>query len=126
MLVSIQNPDSAGDPQIKQLEAMLDKILDIQYPDRVKERLAAQNSNLPKDTLRYQVTNNRSFQATQFYSSGVSDSENAFWGLSSPTATSQNVNNQTFLAAVHDNQKIQDDQTVKLRLLQNVFIIKRM
>lgn len=34
-----ENGGGAADPQMQQLEGMLEKILDIQHPDRVKERL---------------------------------------------------------------------------------------
>lgn len=37
-LLKVNNTGSNDDPEIKQLEGTLDKILDIQHPQRVKER----------------------------------------------------------------------------------------
>lgn len=120
MLSSLKTADTTGDPEMKQLETMLDKILDIQHPERLKERLQDKNENTTKDTLRYAVSNAQSSNHADFYSGDPSGSENAFWGLSSSITAGDD--SQTFLAVIHENQKIQDDQTIKLRLLQNIFI----
>jgi conjugative transposon TraM protein len=103
------------------LEAMLDKILDIQHPERVKERLTIRQKVNRKDLLSYQVRKNKTEPAFDFYPASNAQTDNAFWGLpSSLSATTQE--SQTFIAAIHENQKIQEGQSIKLRLLQDIFI----
>ncbi len=122
MLSSLKTPDTSTDPEMKQLESMLDKILDIQHPQRVNDRLKQGADEKKKDTLNYmtpivQAPNN----SLGFFSHNPSGTNNAFWGLSPEIIA---YNDQSFLAVIHENQKIQDEQTIKLRLLQNVFIDK--
>lgn len=121
MLAGLQTSDTTGNPEMKQLESLLDKILDIQHPERIKGRLKDISQDVKKDTAKYTVSNTQSSNlSSEFFTDDLSRSENAFWGLSSPVTAA--ADNRAFLAVIHENQKIQDDAPVKLRLLQSVFI----
>jgi len=116
LLAGIQATDTSANPEVKQLGELLDKILDIQHPERVKER----SSNQPtpqKDTALFSVSTRAA--EVNFFHTENTDSENPFYGLQK-AITADKTN--TVLAVIHENQKIQDGQTLKFRLLQNIFV----
>lgn len=107
MLASHNNTDT-GDPEMKQIDGMLDKLLDIQYPDRVKERLQGNQNNRVRNALSVSPT-------------PAIESTTGFYGLQSDTVT-DTVSNQTILATIHETQTVQNGSTVKLRLLQDMYV----
>lgn len=111
----------APDPELQQLDNMLTKILDIEHPQRVRERLQQQSLDkrgvvfpvktkpaIPKADL-LQPTNNTvtELQGNQFYESGNN--------LSSQYQTA-------IPAVVHETQTLVSGATIKLRLTDAVFI----
>lgn len=123
LLIAAQNGDTAtGNPEMKYLEGMLDKILDIQHPELVKARLKNQKKTITNDTLRYQVAAYPTSESDLW--SDRKTSENEFWSLASQIENTQS-HFTTFLAVVHGDQEIlinETEQILKLRLLENVFI----
>ena len=96
---------NSQDPQLKQMEGMLDKILDIQHPDRVKKK-TLENSN---DTGRIFLVKD---EPTYKYDTG-------FYGMSEPShETFQNA----LQAVVHQTQTLVNGSVVKLRLMSDLFI----
>jgi conjugative transposon TraM protein len=110
-----------ADPELQQLDNMLTKILDIEHPQRVKERLQQQSMDkrglvfpvetkpdIPKaDLLQPQ---NKAFSepsGNAFY-----ESEN-IWSAQNETAIP---------AVVHETQTLVSGATLKLRLTEDVFI----
>lgn len=106
-MVATNNADT-GDAEMRQIDGMLDKLLDIQYPDRVKERMQADQGKTVRSTLPV--------------SSGPAiENTTGFYGLQSDTAT-ETAKSQTILATVHETQTVQNGSTVKLRLLQDMYV----
>lgn len=112
---------STTDPELRQLDNMLTKILDIEHPQRVRERLQQQSLDkrglvfpvktkpaIPKADL-LQPTNNTvtELQGNQFYESSNN--------LSSQYQTA-------IPAVVHETQTLVSGATIKLRLTDAVFI----
>src|SRR5690606_35827241 len=111
----------APDPELQQLDNMLTKILDIEHPQRVSERLQQQSLDkrgvvfpaktrpaIPKADL-LQPTNDAvtELQGNQFYESG------------------NNLSSQyqaAIPAVVHETQALVSGATIKLRLTDAVFI----
>ena len=100
-MMNIMNKDDTEDPEMKQLNGTLEKILDIQHPERIKER------KKPKDKGTFIVE-------TRSDSSVV-----GFYGYSNET---ENVNENAIEAVVNENQSLVNGAVIKLRLANDVFI----
>jgi conjugative transposon TraM protein len=116
--------DGSGDPEMKQLNGMMEKILDIQHPERVKERIRqtseehkgqvfAVNTNNGKD-LNSLLINNRTVVQSKFATNG-------FYSLDEDVVHDTVVGN-AIRAMIHQTQTLVDGSIVKLRLLDDVFI----
>lgn len=118
LLSQAQNSDTDSNQEMKQLQSVLDKMLDIQYPERVKERLS---KNIEKQAKTiYEVTTNEG--AYQNDSARSIISENSFWGLNEEELLSDSNDITTISSVIHQDQLLQDGSVVKLRLLQDVYI----
>lgn len=104
-LLRVNKAGSSDDPEMKQLENTLDKILDIQHPQRVKER-----SQKNKDAA-YVV---RKF-------SGVDTIVKGFYSFSDDKEL-ERADQNAIEAIVAANQTIVNGAVVKLRLLNDVYI----
>lgn len=121
------------DPELKQLDGMLEKILDIEHPERVSEQLKAQSG---KEAGRvFPVTSavntgNISLLERPFIPHLPDDSslpiasdfqQNVFYDLSRPV-TQESISHQAITAVIDETQTLISGATVKLRLLQDVYI----
>lgn len=104
-LLRVNKAGSSDDPEMKQLENTLDKILDIQHPQRVKER-----SHKNKDAA-YVV---RKF-------SGADTIVKGFYSYSDDKEL-ERADQNAIEAIIAANQTIVNGAVVKLRLLNDVFI----
>lgn len=118
------------DPQLQQLDNMLNKILDIEHPERVKNRLQQESQNnvgmvypvevkpdiSQADLLQPEtkIDSNQTVLSVEAHTSG-----NAFYG----SGTSSDTESETAITAVvHETQTLVSGATIKLRLTQPVFI----
>ncbi len=92
------------DPEEARINSMLDKILDIQHPERVGERRLSS----PKAGEGLAVT---------AVSNGHAET---FFGLDEELTASDSAN--TFEAVVHNTQEIVAGSTVKMRLLNDIYV----
>ena len=121
------------DPELKQLDGMLEKILDIEHPERVSEQLKAQSE---KEAGRvFPVTSaantgNASLLERPFIPHLPDDSslsiasdfqQNTFYDLSRPV-TQESISHQAIAAVIDETQTLISGATVKLRLTQDVYI----
>ncbi len=112
------------DPEIEQLNGMLDRILDIQHPERVKENIWKSAVNRKDETVEVSpkrednmvslITGRKANQSTDIGEAGTNKFYSAYDG--------QQANQlQTAInAVVYGTQTVVDGSTVKLRLLQDV------
>lgn len=116
--------DGSEDPEMTQLNGMMEKILDIQHPERVRERVRqtseahkgqvfAVNMYVSKD-VNGLLVNNRTPAQSNF-------STNRFYSLDEDV-NADSVRGNAIRAMVHQTQTIVDGSIVKLRLLDDVFI----
>lgn len=105
MMQGMQSNDE--DPQIKQLSTVMDKILDAQHPERVKERMIEQPVS---STKFYNRISDRAADDT---------SVAGFYGMD---AVNKTVVSNAIRAVVHEQQELVNGAIVKLRLLQPLFI----
>ncbi len=107
-------PKKETDPEMDQINGTLEKILDIQHPDRVKERSSQ------KRTLLFKV------------SSSLKKADNTFLGSYDTTQKKEvffndlqnkSENDENSIAAViHDSQILQQGSVVKLRLIPDIYV----
>lgn len=116
-MMLIMQESGAEDPEMQQIENMLEKILDIQYPERVKQRMKVQS--LKDQAHAFSVETNPS-QANNSMES-ASFGRNAFYGLEDDQVEASNAGN-TIEAVIHDTQELVRGSTVKMRLLNDIYI----
>lgn len=119
-MMNMMNQPTGEDPEMKQLSGMLDKILDVQYPERVQEKLK-QTSEANRGQV-FAVSsqtkqNNITLLDTDHIAGGTT---NGFYSLTGATTIEDSQN--AIQAVIHETQTIVDGSTVKLRLVNDVFI----
>lgn len=107
MMSRMSGSENEEDPEIKQLSSVMDKILDIQHPDRVKERLQQRNS---ETTSALNIVSSRPDDDT--ITSG-------FFGIAATLP--QEPTGNGIKAVVNENQVLVDGAIIKLRLLQDAY-----
>lgn len=111
------------DPELEQLNGMMERILDIQHPERVKDKLKEQS--LENKRHVYAVSSHKEEVETSLLGSsgkgGNMETHNAFFGKESQPAEQQTEAN-AIASAVQGDAVITAGSTVKLRLLTDVFI----
>lgn len=125
-MMQLMNQAEGEDPELQQLNGMLEKILDIQHPDRVQEKIrqASQTSKgqvfavsstgkeTPVSLLDNRVgINNTSINQSQ---------QNGFYSFDESNL-GDNIQN-AIQAVIHETQTLVAGSTVKLRLVTDVFI----
>jgi len=121
------------DPEMAQMGTVLDKILDIQHPDRVKERLREQSIQNKEQVFQVSgetMDNTVGMMAAQqiqatvrkdsVTSTFISLPVNGFYGLEEE-ATIQEKDN-AIPAVIHDTQELVAGSTVKLRLTSDIYV----
>lgn len=119
-MMNMMNQPAGEDPEMKQLNGMLDKILDVQYPERVQEKLK-QTSQANRGQVFAVSSQTKENNITLLNNDHVtSGSTNGFYSFTGATAIEDSQN--AIQAVIHETQTIVDGSTVKLRLVNDVFI----
>jgi conjugative transposon TraM protein len=111
------SPDA--DPEMQQLNGTLEKILDIQHPDRVKEKLKEKSLTNKEQVFivtRQFVKNNISLLDTGKSKWNV---ENKFFGVEEDVDSEEQ---NTVEAVVHQTQTLVNGAVVKMRLLNDIYL----
>ena len=106
-MMNMMNNGNSDDPEVKQLSSVMDKILDVQHPERVKERSKAKS--LQQTANVFTVTNKADDDTAV----------NGFYSLGSETITNQS---NAIEAVVNENQVLVNGAVIKLRLLNDIYI----
>jgi conjugative transposon TraM protein len=124
-MMRMNSKDSGNeDPEMMQLNGMMEKILDIQHPERVKDKnrqtseahqgqVFSVNVNPGKDLNSILINNSTAAQA--------GSATNRFYSLDEDV-DADTIAGNAIRAIVHQTQILVDGSTVKLRLLDDVFI----
>lgn len=112
-----------GDPELKQLSTMMDKILDIQHPERVKERI--KEASLVQKEAVYPVqaegpTMSISLLGSDTVKKGFLETSSKFLGLEDNQQ--QNGKQTSVLATIHGTQTLNSGSVVKMSLEQNIYV----
>jgi conjugative transposon TraM protein len=137
-MMEMMNKGDKADPEMERINGMMEKILDIQHPDRVRERIKEQSAQkkgqvFSVDALQRE-DNISMLNATKEINSlrmdsaallskvfSVQAAQNTFYGLNDENAEDQQTGN-AIEAVVHDTQELVAGSTVKMRLLNDVYI----
>ena len=129
-MMQTMSQKNGDDPEMQQLNLMIDKILDMQHPERLQEKIqktseakkghvfavSANNVINPISFLGNDGNRNRSNDTGRKYS----NLQNSFYSLDGASAINQNAN--AIQAVIHETQIIVDGSTVKLQLVSDVYI----
>lgn len=118
-MMKMMNQPTGEDREMQQLNGMLERILDIQHPDRVQEKIR-QSSQVKKGQV-YPVTRPRQENTVSVLENGknLRENENSFFSLEE---NSKDVDQNSIQAVIHENQTLVNGSTVKLRLVNDVQI----
>lgn len=119
-MMQVMNKPGEEDNEMKQLSGTLEKILDVQHPERVKDRIKekslkqkevvfAVSKQVAKDNISLLDTpKSKKLTSTGFY--GIDDN------------VAEEDNNNAIEAVVHANQVLVNGAVIKLRLATDIFI----
>jgi conjugative transposon TraM protein len=113
------NDNPQSDPEMEQLNGTLEKILDIQHPDRMKEKQKEKSLKNKEQVFiisKQAVKNNISLLDT---TKSKQHSENKFYGLEKETNSEEQ---NTIEAVVHQTQTLVNGAVVKMRLLNDIYL----
>ncbi|HNP25092.1 MAG TPA: conjugative transposon protein TraM [Panacibacter sp.] len=124
-LMQAMNTGDEADPEMQQLENMMDKIMDIQHPERVKEKIEKQSKENEKSLFSVsgaaKINDISLLQSPYDKIPDKSNNKNAFFGLDAGVELSADTIN-TLRAIIHETQTIVNGGTVKMRLVQDAYI----
>jgi len=118
MMKTMTNDGTENDPEIKQLDNTLDKILDVQHPERVKERIREKSTK--NKAIVFPISKEpkeENISLLDGKKKPVSESE--FFGLNDQTSLEDNYSAE---AVVHENQTLVNGSVIKLRLVNDIYI----
>lgn len=128
--------DNGGDSDMKQINAMLNKIMDIQHPERIDAQLKAQSAKdrgrvfaveRPPDELNASLLSSPVSVAGPLPDSGVTQqpvqqyARNAFYDIDATGNTDDN-SHLTIPAVIAQTQTLITGESIKMRLSQDVYI----
>jgi conjugative transposon TraM protein len=121
-MMNLMKNRQQDDPEMQQLEGMLNKVMDIQHPERVRERMKENSLQQKKKVF----TVSRSVSDARVSLFGRKDTidkkvrQAGFYTAANPPVT-ENVQN-AIAAVVHETQTLVNGSIVKLRLLNDIYI----
>lgn len=128
---AVQQSSSGDDPEMKELNQMLDKIMDIQNPGRQQEKLrelseqrkgrvfAISKAREPEKITLLEAKPTNDSSGNKFSVSGTGQ-DNGFYSLDESSADAQDQN--AVSAVIAQTQTIVNGSTVKMRLLDDIYI----
>ncbi|HEU5365455.1 MAG TPA: conjugative transposon protein TraM [Hanamia sp.] len=100
------NPTDDSDPELNKLSSMLDKIIDIQHPEKIKEEIKQQS-------LQHK---------TNVFTVSKSIDDTTVHGFYSMDDANQKTKSNAIEAVVNETQVLVNGAVIKLRLLNNIYI----
>jgi conjugative transposon TraM protein len=115
----LHQQDSTPNPQLQQINTLLDKVLAIQHPEQLTSAPQAIKAAANK-SIAYPVST-LSSNTTAPIDSADDPSINAFYGFSDES-DAEVTTPAAIRAVIHADQTVQTGSVVKLRLLQDIFL----
>ncbi|WP_300601919.1 conjugative transposon protein TraM [Niabella sp.] len=118
MMQSLSQPSDTN-PELVQASSLIDKILDVQHPERVNQRLKKQSLENKKDVFPVSAVAEK--EVTDLFADegqNKSTSSSGFYDEDPVLSEDQNA----LRAVVHESQTLTSGATVKIRLEQDAYI----
>jgi conjugative transposon TraM protein len=121
-MMEMMQSNGAEDKEMQEIQTVLDKILDIQHPERVKQRIDERNKDREKSAFSVSRGNDDSIGLirTSFDSSHSAAAENRFYGLSEVGSVDNAP--KSIEAEVYDAQTLVSGSVVKLKLVNDIYV----
>jgi len=131
-MMEMMNQGKESDPEMDQIQNVLDKILDIQHPERAAEKIR-QESMAHQDVVYPVAATDQIAEISLFGSNSIDATRdtsidtrpqtptNSFFGLNGETEQLP-VQENAIRAVIHDTQELTAGSTVQIRLQQDIFI----
>ncbi len=126
-MMETMNSKQEADPEMQQLNGTLDRILDIQHPERVKDRTKEQS--MKHRTQVFTVNTQNVKTDHNYFGNALSHDtlakvsrpkQNGFYGFDEPISNEAAAG--AIAAVIHETQTLVAGSSVKLRLLNDIFI----
>jgi conjugative transposon TraM protein len=119
-MMNVMDQPTGKDPELEQLNGMLDKILDVQHPERVQEKLK-QTPKANREQIFAVSSKTKGKNITLLGNDHITVSQtNGFYSLTEATTIEDSQN--AIQAVIHETQTVVDGSTVKLRLIHDISI----
>lgn len=127
-MMNAMNQKNGDDPEMQQLNSMLERILDIQHPDRVQEKIrkasetrkgqvfAVSAKTLPNPVSLLENGGSNNVRSDTGFSF---PSQNGFFSLDDALS---DATQNAIEAVIHETQTLVNGSTVKLRLVNDIYI----
>lgn len=141
-MMEMMSKGDQSDPEMQQIGGMLDKILDIQHPERVREKI--KEASEQKKGQVFPVEAHQTEENISLISQGknrtvipsdssaflsrvfeVQSKQNVFYGMEDEV-NRENTSGNAIEAVIHDTQELVAGSTVKMRLMSEVYIHGRL
>ena len=119
-LVEMINEKSAADPEMQQLDGTLEKILDIQHPQRVLEKLKAKSSS--EHGIVFSVTATPLKNSISLFGTDADSIATSTGFYSMEGNEPHEEDNNALEAVVHTDQVLVNGAVIKLRLITDVYV----
>lgn len=119
MMVTM-NKGNTGDPEMQQLNGTLEKILDIQHPQRVKDKL--KEKSLQQKQVVFAVTTSPRLANVSLIDTMKKKQSSSNQFLGATKEAEETTEGFTIEAVVHSNQSLVNGAVIQLRLFTDVFI----
>jgi len=127
-MMQVMNDKPEKDPEMEQLGGVLDKILDIQHPDRIKDKTKEKSIKNKQKVFSVEGSNNNdNISLMQSGRKGIDtiikrkSARNSFYDLNN-NLVSELLEDRAIEAVVHETQTVVLGSTVKLRLSGDIYI----
>lgn len=125
-MMEMMQSNGSEDEEMKQIQGVLDRILDIQHPERVKARSNADHNIQDQVAFPVSASNDHSIGLI-FHNTVIADSVHAlayninrFYGLDEPGLVTSAP--QAIEAEVYDPQTLLSGSLIKLKLMKEVYV----
>jgi conjugative transposon TraM protein len=118
-MMQMMDKGEGDDPEMQKIDQVMDKILDIQHPERVKERIK-EKSVINKEKV-YPVQASRFRSSVSLLDTGGKrlNQSNGFYGIEKEREGEESFSVE---AVVHQTQSLVGGAVIKLRLISDVYI----
>ena len=131
-MMEMMNQGKESDPEMDQIQGVLDKILDIQHPDRAAEKIRLESME-HRDVAYPVATTDQTADISLFGSNSIDATRDTTKDTQSQTITNgflgldgekeqMPYEENAIRAVIHDTQELMAGSTVQIRLQQDIFI----